>query len=277
MTADETWSSAFTGATAGGMRTYDDILVPRLFEPWGALLLDLLAVRPGEAVLDVATGPGTVARLAATRVGPAGRVTGADLSPAMLALATAKPPRESAAAVEYLHCAADALSVADATYDVVTCQHGLQFFPDRPAALREMRRAVRPGGRLGLAAWRDIRESPVFAALADALEEVVGAAAAATYRGGPWGLADGTALEPLVADAGFADVRVETHRLEIELAGVAQAIEVLAFSVADVVDLDEAGRAALVERVTESLAPITAADGTVRSATAAHLVLATAT
>ena len=275
MTADETWSAAFTGASTSGMRTYDDVLVPRLFEPWGALLLDRLDVRPGEALLDVATGPGTVARLAAARVGPAGRVTGADLSPAMLELATAKPPPDGAA-VEYVRCPADALTVADAAYDVVTCQHGLQFFPDRPAALRELRRAVRPGGRLGIAVWCDIAESPIFAALADGLGHVAGAAAADTYRAGPWGFGDGSALEALVADAGFADVRVETHRLDFELAGVEQALDVLAFSVADVVDLDEPRRAELVDRVATSLAPLTAPDGTVRSTAAANIALATA-
>ena len=276
MTADDTWSAAFTGASASGMRTYDDVLVPRLFEPWGVLLLDVLDVRPGEAVLDVATGPGTVARLAAARVGPTGRVTGADLSPAMLALAAMKPAQDGAAEVTYVQCPADALAVPDAAYDVVTCQHGLQFFPDRAAALRELRRAARPGARLGIAVWRDISESPVFAALADALEHVVGADAAATYRGGPWGLGDGATLAPLVTDAGFSDVRIETHRRDWDLTGVAQAIDVLAFSVADVVDLDEAGHTELVRRVTASLAPLTTEDGTVRSPTAANVLLATA-
>ena len=72
------------------MNFYDEIMVPRMFEPFAELLLDQVNLLSGEAVLDVACGPGTVARLAALRVGPSGRVTGCDLSPAMLELARSK-------------------------------------------------------------------------------------------------------------------------------------------------------------------------------------------
>src|SRR5437870_3406876 len=72
------------------MRVYDEVFVPRMFTPWAELLLDEIALRAGEAVLDVATGPGTVARVAAQRVGSSGHVHACDLSPAMLALARSK-------------------------------------------------------------------------------------------------------------------------------------------------------------------------------------------
>jgi ubiquinone/menaquinone biosynthesis C-methylase UbiE len=73
------------------MSVYERVTVPRLFARWAELLLDELALVAGEAVLDVACGPGSVTRRAAARVGPSGRVVGCDLSPAMLAIAGAKP------------------------------------------------------------------------------------------------------------------------------------------------------------------------------------------
>src|SRR2546425_3864812 len=114
--------------------TYDEIYVPRIFIPWARLLLERADLTPGESVLDVATGPGTVARLAAEQVGPRGQVVGTDISAAMIGIAQAKAVAGEAAAIEYLVAPAAPLPVADGSFDVVSCQQGLQFFPDRPAA-----------------------------------------------------------------------------------------------------------------------------------------------
>ncbi len=73
-------------------QAYRDVQLPRVFEPWARVLLEVVPPQPGDAVLDVATGPGTVARQAAALVGPSGRVTGVDISPAMLAVARTWPP-----------------------------------------------------------------------------------------------------------------------------------------------------------------------------------------
>ncbi|HVW32086.1 MAG TPA: methyltransferase domain-containing protein, partial [Acidimicrobiia bacterium] len=91
MDAGADWSANFASASQDAMTIYDEILRPRLFDPWAEVLLDAVGVGPGAAVLDVACGPGTVARRAARRAGPGGTVTGCDLSPAMLAVAGAKP------------------------------------------------------------------------------------------------------------------------------------------------------------------------------------------
>jgi SAM-dependent methyltransferase len=95
------WGSAFAAAPSDAMAVYDDVLVPRLFAPWADLLLDLLTVRPGECLLDVACGPGSIPSLAA-RLGPGGAVTGCDLSPAMLDLAAAKGGPAGGASIEYV-------------------------------------------------------------------------------------------------------------------------------------------------------------------------------
>src|SRR5450755_3095606 len=86
MNDKQEWGASFASASTSAMSFYDEIMVPRMFDPWAELLLDQVSLLSGEAVLDVACGPGTVTRHAARRVGPTGRVTGCDLSPAMLEL-----------------------------------------------------------------------------------------------------------------------------------------------------------------------------------------------
>jgi SAM-dependent methyltransferase len=212
------------------MQVYDDVFVPRLFEPWGRRLLAGLELEPGEAVLDVACGPGSATRLAAVAVGPIGKVTGVDLSPAMLGIAQAKPALPDAAPIDYHEAPADRLPVADGAFDAAVCQQGLQFFPDRPAALREMARALRPGGRVGIAVWTAIDDSPCFAALAGAIGDIAGPELAARYRGGPWGLTNADQLRSLLEEAGFEEVRVERVVLPLPFENVAQMQSTLAAS-----------------------------------------------
>jgi ubiquinone/menaquinone biosynthesis C-methylase UbiE len=222
------WAGSFESADISAMRIYDDVLVPRLFTPWARLLLDRLDLQPGEAVLDVACGPGSVTRLAAAAVGDGGRVTGVDPSPAMLSIAQAKPILRGAASIDYQKARADHMPVAEAEFDVAICQHGLQFFPDRAAALAEMRRALRVGGRVGIAVWADIEQAPAFAALEDAIREVAGNELADRYRAGPWGMPDADQLQELLEESGFNDVRVTQDALPLGFECAAQVGSTLA-------------------------------------------------
>jgi ubiquinone/menaquinone biosynthesis C-methylase UbiE len=274
-TAGQLRSTAFTSAGVEAARVYDGIMVPRLFRPWAGLLLDQVGVRAGDALLDVACGTGAVTRRAAARIGPSGRVTGCDVSPVMLAVARSTPAQDASAAIEYLECPAHDLTVPAGAYDVVTCQQGMQFFGERELALREMRRALHPGGRLGIAAWSAIEESPPFASLAAALDRVLGARIAAAYRSGPWALASAD-LSALAAQAGFTDVRASRHRLPAVFdGGPAQLLRTLATSAvaADVAALGDAGQRALLAALEEEVAPLMAG-GAVRSQTTAQLVIA---
>jgi SAM-dependent methyltransferase len=278
MASDKEWSESFAKASTGAMSFYDDVMVPRLFDPWAYLLLDTLNPKSGQDVIDVACGPGTVTRLAARRVGPSGHVTGCDLSPAMLELARSKAPLDASAPIVYLQCPADALDVPDNACDLVTCQQGLQFFPDRSRALGEMQRVLRPGGKLGISVWCDIEECPPFLALAVALEEVLGAEVADTYRGGPWGFGDAAALEQLAKDAGFVDVHVHKHELPVVFEdGPGQLLLTLqAAAVAPTLaQLSEADQLSLARAVEYASRHITV-DGVVRSHAASHILTATA-
>jgi len=276
MKGGESWAAAFAAASTDSMSVYDRIMVPRIFDPWAEALLDAIGVAPGDAVLDVATGPGTVARRAAARAGASGRVAGCDLSPAMLALATEKPPDEGAAPIAYICCPADALEVPDEDFDVALCQQGLQFFPDRAGALGEIRRALRPGGRAGISVWCAIEQCPPFEAVAVGVERVLGAEVALTFRTGPWGLPDPGELGRLVEAAGFTAVEVVRRTLPVVFEGGPS--QMLATAGAAVVGpliaaLDERGRADLLAATTQALAPLMDGD-VVRSELASHVVTA---
>src|SRR5262245_2832307 len=100
---------------------------------------EVAAIKPGDHVLDVACGTGVVTRLGANKIGSAGQVVGFDLNEGMLARARAS--RETAAAIEWRLGNATDMPFADATFDCVICQHGLQFIPNKAAAVSDMHRS----------------------------------------------------------------------------------------------------------------------------------------
>ncbi len=199
-------------------KAYDEFFVPRLFEPWAKLLLDEVNLQPGEAVLDVATGPGTVARLAAVRLGSEGRVVATDIALPMLDIARAKPEVAGAARIEYMESPAAPLAAPSGTFDVVLCQQGLQFFPDRPDALREMHRVLKPNGRAAIAVWTQIERNQIFAAYHAALHATVPAELASLMMA-PFSWPSGAALKEAAEEAGFREIRLLTPTLPMVLEG----------------------------------------------------------
>ena len=126
--------------------SYERYFVPAVAAPLARDLVEAASLRPGERVVDVACGTGVVARLAAERVGARGAAEAVDVNPGMLEVAAATAgPKGS---IGWHEASADALPFDAGAYDAVLCQMGVQFFPDPLAAVREMRRVLRPGGRL---------------------------------------------------------------------------------------------------------------------------------
>ena len=163
MTQPEQWQ--LEGSAAELFQQY---IVPLITSLWAADLVDRSAPRSGERVLDVACGTGIVARLAAERMST-GRVVGLDLNPSMLAVARTTP-QNSGPKIDWYEASVLSMPFPDSSFDVVLCQLGLQFFPNRPRALEEMFRVTVRGGRLALSVFTAIERTPVHHALADALE-----------------------------------------------------------------------------------------------------------
>lgn len=195
---------------------YEQYPARYILSPWAPRLVALADLQPGERVLDLACGTGTVARLAAPAVGLTGRVTGLDLNPGMLAVARSLPP-PSGPPITWIEGSAVAMKFPNASFDVVVCQQGLQFFPDRPAALREMRRVLVPSGRVLLSVWRLM--GPYHAAVVDALRRHVGAEAAATFSASRV-VPDSEELRRLVVEAGFREVAIHPWVMTIRLPAV---------------------------------------------------------
>ena len=177
-------------------------MVPAIFGPWSADLLERVNPQPGERVLDVACGTGIVARQAVSMVGATGRVVGFDMNAGMLNKA-----RSLDASIEWKEGDALSMPFPDQGFDLVVCHQGLQLFPDRAKAVREMHRVLTPNGRLGIAVWCSIEGSPGYLALARALERKVDASAA-RLMDEPFCLSDGREIRALLEDGGFREINV---------------------------------------------------------------------
>ena len=198
---DETDSAAIAAAEA-----YEALHVPALFAQWSAAMLDAAGAAIGDRVLDVACGTGVLARAAAGRAGAAAAVAGADIDRGMLAVAARLAPQ-----IDWRRADSVALPFADGDFDVVLCQFGLMFFPDRAAAIAEMLRVLKPGGRLAVAVWGAVADNGAYPLAVELLERLAGRTAADALRA-PFVLGDPGTLLALCADAGVVEARVEPCR-----------------------------------------------------------------
>ena len=207
MSRNEQWQMSHDAAQA-----YERFVARYILGPWAPALVDAAAIAPGERVLDVACGSGVVARAAAERVGPDGHVVGIDLNPGMIAVARTLPSQ--GACVEWMERSALDLGVPSASFDAVLCQQGLQFFPDKALALREMERVLRRGGRLALSVWNSVGlyNKAVGDALAQYVSEHVASRFLASRR------APGRdELERLAAETGFTNIELRVVRMDVRL------------------------------------------------------------
>jgi ubiquinone/menaquinone biosynthesis C-methylase UbiE len=240
--------------TGSGPESYERYQVPSVFGPLARLLLQHVPPHPGQRMLDVACGTGIVARLAAPMLGLEGSVLGVDLNAGMLDIAR-RESLSGGALLEWRQADVAALPCQDAEFDMVLCQQGLQFFPDKRTALREMRRVLRQGGRIALCVWCDIEHSPCHVAIAEALRRHAGSEVARRFRA-PFAFGDGDALHRALVEAGFQDAEVRVEVLERHLLPPEESIPGLLASTPvgpEVAALSGAVRHAIVEEVAAAL------------------------
>ena len=210
MTTSTQWHLAREAA-----ERYQEILVPAILGPAAQALVESTPIELGSIVLDVGCGTGAAARYAAARVGETGRVVGIDVNAAMIAVAQSLPPIE-AVRIEWQEQSAYQLPLGDEIVDVVLCAQTLQFLSERPLALAEMRRVLRPGGRLALGLWCALAENPYFHTLVGAIAQHI---APETARGlnAAFGLSAAEEIRALLTDAGFGNVEMSVRQLDIDL------------------------------------------------------------
>ena len=190
---------------------YETVMVPLWFGRWAEALVDTLDLVPGETVLDVACGTGVTTRLADGRVAPGGHVIGLDVNAGMIAKARELSAGQDIAWLEKDVCDS---GLGDDAVDVVLSQHGYHYFPDKPGALQEFARVLRPGGRMALSIWDG--HSPYTRAVCAAVERHISPEIAARQRAQRQ-TPPAAALAEQLEQAGFADVRIERQELAIDV------------------------------------------------------------
>jgi ubiquinone/menaquinone biosynthesis C-methylase UbiE len=204
---------------------YDSILVPIIFEPWAVRLVEENQPWEGRRVLDLATGTGIVAQRLSERVGPSGKVLATDVNGEMLALA-AKRCSGSTPAVKFIECPAHPLEISSDSIDFVVCQQGLQFFPDRYAAVQEIYRVLRDGGQAIATTWRPVVECEFFGAICNALD-AIGESEISELMRLPFDVMPESELTSHFDSAGFVNVKLWRQEQDLMIGGgVSHAIQV---------------------------------------------------
>jgi ubiquinone/menaquinone biosynthesis C-methylase UbiE len=178
----------------------------KILEPWTDDLILAAKCRDGDRVLDVACGTGLVASRVALVTNKLCTITGIDINDGMLRVARRNQQ------IEWHQGSAVDLPFADGSFDVVLCQQGLQYFPDRTAAVREMARVLVTGGRIALNVWGAFERQPFYVALVDGIVRFLGEDARAGFDLA-FSLNSAEELRKLAEGAGLKTIRVRfEHR-----------------------------------------------------------------
>ncbi|MGY3622544.1 class I SAM-dependent methyltransferase [Bradyrhizobium sp. USDA 10063] len=238
---------------------YERYFVPTIGGPASKGLLAVAQLKAGERVLDVACGTGVVTRAAADAVGPSGTIAGLDINPGMLA--TARKQVRSGSSIDWYEASAESMPLPDRSFDVVLCQMGLQFMPNKPAVVTEMNRVLRPGGRALVSVPGP--EPDLFSIMRDALGRRIGPKAAEFERT-VFSLHDEAEIRKLFEEAGFGKVEVEAATARLGLPEPRDFLWQYINStpmVDMVMRVDEATRTAFEREVTDKWQPFRANSG----------------
>lgn len=202
------------------------------------LMLDLAGVHAGSRVLDVAAGTGESTLMAARRVGPIGHILAVDVSASMLNVAAESAHKEGLTNVETRVMNAEHLAALAAdSFDSVICRLALMLFPNPTKALTEMRRVVKPGGKVGVIVHFALEKNPYVGIPFEIVRRLGNIPRPAP--GEPWmyALGDPGALEKVYSSAGFMNVSTHTVSIRRRFPSAADAVENMRKGAGDVKEL----------------------------------------
>ncbi|MFE3188404.1 class I SAM-dependent methyltransferase [Nocardia sp. NPDC059240] len=265
------WTAQFGQFADDQALAYDRVLVPAVFASLAQRLAAVAVDSSVHSVLDVGTGSGVVARAIAARLQPGAQIVGVDLSPRFVELASEHIPPQGVS-MRFQIADAVALPLADAGFDLVVCQHVLQFVPGLSGAIAEMVRVTAPGGHLWVVVWSELADSPLFAAVADLVERTWGSDAHEVFTT-PWSLP----VERIAAEmtgAGVKAVIVQRLTVDVEFDSAQEAMWVLVLSPVGrrVLGMGQRERETFAHDFAESIAPWTTTQARVRAPMTAWVV-----
>jgi ubiquinone/menaquinone biosynthesis C-methylase UbiE len=237
--------------------------------PLGRAAIARLAPAVGERVLDVGCGCGQTLLELAERVGPSGRVHGVDVSPPMVGRARERVAGQAAISLSLGDAQKQAFEPA--SFDAVFSRFGVMFFDDAAAAFRNLRAAVRSGGRLGFVCWQPLEKNPWAALPLAAVMRLLPPSAMPDMlragRPGPFSFGDPAHVRAILEDSGWKDVSTEPLEMPLHIGGAATLDEAVAYSL----QIGPAARAmadaprdlepALAAALRDALAPFASARG----------------
>jgi SAM-dependent methyltransferase len=243
--------------------------VQRFAQPVSEWMLDSAQLAPGQRVLELAAGAGETGLLAAQRIAPGGTLVATDMAEEMLEGIRSRADELGLDNVETRRVELEWIDAPAASFDAVLCRWGLMFAVDVEAALREIRRVLKPGGRLAAATWSGPEDNQWGTAIQRTmLEQGHIEAPPDPDAPGPFRLRDPEALVELAQSAGLVEVEIEPIDIVIAYDSLDAFFEVqrdLSVMLSDALArVDERSRAALYDGVAEKLAEFTAQDGSVR-------------
>jgi SAM-dependent methyltransferase len=198
-----------------------------LLQPVADLLIDRASVKAGERIIDVGCGSGAVSIALAQKVGPSGHVMGIDISGPMLARARQTAP--AGLPVDFVLADATVYPFEPASRDLLVSRFGVMFFADPALSFANMRKALKPSGRLAFACWREPRQNPFFmVALQAVYKHVPKLPPQGPEDPGPFSFASQARVQRVLGEAGFMGIAMEPRDLALDVAigqGLEAAIE----------------------------------------------------
>ncbi len=241
--------------------------VDRQLSPATHWIMDAVALAPGDRVLELAGGPGTLSLVAKRAVDPSGAVTYSDFAEPMVRAARERFDAEGCDDVDCRVIDAEAIDAADASFDAVVCRMGYMLMADPAAALRETARVLAPGGRVGLAVWSRPESNPWVALPMQAVTAELGLPPPPPDAPNLWSLGDEARLRGLLEGAGFGSIVLATLDDEAEFESAEQWIELTGRLAGPLkalfANLDAAARAGIEQRMREAAKPYERDDGSV--------------